>query len=97
MAPNGTARPDARARGENSAAFAEYGFGNSSRAFGSNSTAYAHDGNGNIARALGNGAEAEAEAGGNFPAGQGSFNREIRLDFNPNVDHVAAARAKYAR
>jgi hypothetical protein len=94
MAANRTARPDARARGEHSAAFAEYGFGNSSRAFGSNSTAYAHDGNGNIARALGNGAE--AEAGGNFPAGQGSFNREIRLDFNPNVDHVAAAHAKYA-
>ena len=60
------------ARGENSAAVARNGFGNSSRAFGSGAIAITEFGNGNIARALGNGAE--AEAGGNNPADQSSFN-----------------------
>jgi hypothetical protein len=61
----------ARARGENSTAFAQFGFGNSSRAVGLNSYAAAFDGNRNIARALGNGAEANA---GGSPSTPASFN-----------------------
>ena len=61
----------ARAVGEYSTAFAQFGFGNSSRAFGLNSYAAAYDGNGNIARALGNGAQANA---GGSPSTPASFN-----------------------
>jgi hypothetical protein len=61
----------ARARGENSTAFAQFGFGNSSRAFGLNSYAAAYDGNRNIARALGNGAVSNA---GGSPTAPASFN-----------------------
>ena len=60
------------ARGENSTARAEVGFGNSGLAFGSRASAIAGLGNGNIARALGT--EAKAQAGGNTPADQASFN-----------------------
>jgi hypothetical protein len=61
----------ARAVGDNSTAFAQFGFGNSSRAFGLGSYAAAYDGNRNIARALGNGAEANA---GGSPSTPASFN-----------------------
>ena len=63
----------ARARGENSSAFALFGYGNSSRAFGSGASASAGLGNGNIARALGNGAEAQAGGSGRTNV-RGSFN-----------------------
>jgi hypothetical protein len=61
----------ARAVGENSTAFAQFGFGNSSRALGLGSYAAAYDGNGNIARAWGNGAESNA---GGSPSTLASFN-----------------------
>ena len=61
----------ARAVGDNSTAFAQFGFGNSSRAFGLGSYAAAYDGNGNIARALGNGAVSNA---GGSPTAPASFN-----------------------
>jgi hypothetical protein len=61
----------ARAVGENSTAFAQFGFGNSSRALGLGSYAAAYDGNGNIARALGNGAQSNA---GGSPSTPASFN-----------------------
>jgi hypothetical protein len=61
----------ARAVGENSTAFAQFGYGNSSRAFGLGSYAAAYDGNGNIARALGNGAQSNA---GGSPTAPASFN-----------------------
>mgnify|MGYP007049803924 CR=1 FL=1 len=61
----------ARAVGENSTAFAQFGFGNSSRALGLGSYAAAYDGNGNIARALGNGAQSNA---GGSPTAPASFN-----------------------
>jgi len=61
----------ARAVGDNSTAFAQFGLGNSSRAFGLGSYAAAYDGNGNIARALGNGAVSNA---GGSPTAPASFN-----------------------
>lgn len=74
----------ARAVGENSTAFAQFGFGNSSRAFGLNSYAAAYDGNVNIARALGNGARSNA---GGSPSTPASFN--IARALGPSTDAYA--------
>ena len=72
----------ARAVGENSTAFAQFGFGNSSRALGLGSYAAAYDGNGNIARALGNGAESNA---GGSPSTPASFNVARALGTSTNA------------
>ena len=74
----------ARAVGDNSTAFAQFGFGNSSRAFGLNSYAAAYDGNVNIARALGNGARSNA---GGSPSAPASFN--IARALGPSTDAYA--------